>query len=272
MLDTRTAGADETERTGANAPHRKSALAILVWRIWAVARLLLGTARDLLPIVLVVAFFQIVVLQRPFPNLEMIVVGLLMVTVGLALFLRGLEMALFPIGETMAEAFARKGSIFWLLLFAFALGFGTTVAEPALIAVAGEAAKAMAEAGIVDQAPSALAGYATGLRLTVAAAVGIALVIGVLRILKGWPIHWVIVGGYVIVVGLTALAPREIVGIAYDSGGVTTSTVTVPLVAALGVGLATVIKGRNPLVDGFGLVALASLTPMIFVLIYGMVV
>jgi hypothetical protein len=226
----------------------------------------------LLPIVVVVAFFQIVVLRQPFPNLEAILIGLVLVTVGLALFLRGLEMALFPIGETMAEAFARKGSLVWLLLFGFALGFGTTVAEPALIAVAGEAAKAAAEAGLITRDETALARYATGLRLTVAAAVGLALVIGVLRILKGWPIHWVIMGGYVIVVALTTVAPREIVGVAYDSGGVTTSTVTVPLVAALGVGLATVIRGRNPLIDGFGLVALASLTPMIFVMIYGMVV
>jgi hypothetical protein len=270
MLDTRRAGADDTEQPDQAASRRAASRA---WRhVWSATRLLLGTARDLLPIVVVVAFFQIVVLRQPFPNLEAILVGLVLVTVGLALFLRGLEMALFPIGETMAEAFARKGSLAWLLIFAFALGFGTTVAEPALIAVAGEAAKAAAEAGLIMREEAALARYATGLRLTVAVAVGIALVVGVLRILKGWPIHWVIMGGYVIVVLLTTVAPREIVGVAYDSGGVTTSTVTVPLVAALGVGLATVIKGRNPLIDGFGLVALASLTPMIFVMIYGMVV
>jgi len=270
MLDTRRVGADETERPDLAASRRAASRA---WRhVWSAARLLLGTARDLLPIIVVVAFFQIVVLRQPFPNLEAILVGLILVTIGLALFLRGLEMALFPIGETMAEAFARKGSLAWLLLFAFALGFGTTVAEPALIAVAGEAAKAAAEAGLMTREEASLARYATGLRLTVAVAVGIALVVGVLRILKGWPIHWVIMGGYVVVVLLTTVAPREIVGVAYDSGGVTTSTVTVPLVAALGVGLATVIKGRNPLIDGFGLVALASLTPMIFVMIYGMVV
>jgi hypothetical protein len=267
MTDTSSAGAEGPPPSGKRAQQFAPLAKAL-----ALARLLLGAARDLLPIVLVVAFFQIVVLQRPFPNLEAIVVGLVLVMVGLALFLRGLEMALFPIGEAMAEAFARRGSLFWLLLFAFALGFGTTVAEPALIAIAGEAAKAAAEAGIVTRAPEALANYASGLRFTVAGAVGAALVIGVLRILKGWPLHWMIMGGYVIVVALTALAPPEIVGIAYDSGGVTTSTVTVPLVAALGVGLATVIKGRNPMIDGFGLIALASLTPMIFVLIYGMVV
>jgi len=253
---------------GARRRAQSSALATCL----AIARLLLGTARDLAPIVLVVGFFQIVVLQRPFPNLETTIVGLLLVMVGLALFLRGLEMALFPIGESMAGAFARKGSLVWLLLFAFALGFGTTVAEPALIAIAGEAAKAAAEAHVIGSDAEAQARYALSLRLTVAAAVGVALVIGVFRILKGWPLHLLIMGGYVIVVALTALAPREIIGIAYDSGGVTTSTVTVPLVTALGVGLATVIKGRNPMIDGFGLIALASLSPMIFVLIFGLVV
>ncbi len=268
MPDQSHAGADGPRQPSAPSPRLAPALAKAV----AVARLLLGTARDLLPLVLVVGFFQIAVLQRPFPNLEATVVGLLLVVVGLALFMRGLEMALFPIGETMAEAFARRGSLLWLLLFAFALGFGTTVAEPALIAIAGEAARTAAEAGTVAREPSALANYASGLRFTVAGAVGAALVLGVFRILKGWPIHWMIMGGYLIVVALTALAPGEIVGIAYDSGGVTTSTVTVPLVTALGVGLATVIKGRNPMIDGFGLIALASLTPIIFVLIYGMVV
>jgi len=268
MPDQNQAGADAPRQPSTSSPRLAPALA----KALGVARLLLGTARDLAPIVLVVGFFQIVVLQRPFPNLEATLVGLLLVMAGLALFLRGLEMALFPIGETMAEAFARKGSLGWLLFFAFALGFGTTVAEPALIAIAGEAAKAAAQARVIEPDAEALADYVLKLRLTVAAAVGVALVVGVFRILKGWPLHLLIMGGYVIVVALTALAPREIVGIAYDSGGVTTSTVTVPLVTALGVGLATVIKGRNPMVDGFGLIALASLTPMIFVLIFGMVV
>jgi len=235
-------------------------------------RSLLGTLRDLTPIILVVAFFQIVVLRQPLPNLEATFVGLLLVMIGLALFLKGLELALFPIGEAMAVAFARKGSLFWLLLFAFALGFGTTVAEPALIAVAGQAAEAVAAAGVIADDEAGRAVYARGLRYTVAVSVGIALVIGVFRILKGWPVHWLIIGGYVLVLSLTTVAPEEIIGVAYDSGGVTTSTITVPLVAALGVGLAKVIKGRNPLVDGFGLIAFASLTPMIFVLIYGMVV
>jgi hypothetical protein len=238
----------------------------------SLGRLILGTLRDLAPIILVIAFFQIAVLQQPVPNLDRIAGGLALVMVGLALFVQGLEMGLFPIGQAMAEAFARKGSLAWLLAFAFALGFGTTVAEPALIAVAGEAAEAAAEAGLVRAEETALEAYATGLRLTVALSVGVALVIGVIRILKGWPIHYFIMGGYILVVAITPFAPVGIVGVAYDSGGVTTSTVTVPLVTALGVGLATVIRGRNPLVDGFGLIAFASLTPIIFVLFYGMVV
>jgi hypothetical protein len=235
-------------------------------------RLILGTLRDLTPILLVIGFFQLVVLQQPFPNLERVAVGVALVMLGLALFVQGLEMGLFPVGEAMAHAFARKGSLFWLLVFAFCLGFGTTAAEPALIAVAGEAARAMAEAGVVAGDPESLDTYALGLRFTVAVSVGASLVLGVFRILKGWPVHVLIIGGYAIVVVLTFLAPPEIVGVAYDSGGVTTSTVTVPLVAALGVGLASVIRGRSPLTDGFGLIALASMFPMIFVMIYGMVV
>ena len=233
---------------------------------------MMGSVRDLAPIVLVVVFFQAVVLQQPFPNLADTVVGLLFVLLGLGLFIRGLDMALFPIGEALAGAFARKGSVVLLLLFAFGLGFGTTVAEPALIAVTEEAARVMAGAGSIPEDPEVQEEFATALRYTVAVSVGTALIIGVWRILKGWPIQWLIIGGYILVVLLTTVAPKEIVGIAYDSGGVTTSTITVPLVTALGVGLATVIRGRNPMVDGFGLIAFASLTPMIFVLVFGMVV
>jgi len=240
-------------------------------RFLAFGTLLLGTARDVLPIVLVVAFFQLVVLQQPFPNLGQTLSGLVIVVLGLTLFLQGLEMALFPIGEFLAGALARKGSLIWLLLFSFGLGFGTTVAEPSLIAVGDEAARVMAEGGFIANAPDAMSSYARALRYTVAASVGIAIVVGVFRILKGWPLHWIMIGGYVTVQALTVIAPEEIIGIAYDSGGVTTSTVTVPLVTALGVGLATVIKGRNPAIDGFGLIAFASLSPMIFVLIFGMV-
>ena len=233
-------------------------------------RLLAGTLRDLSPIVLVVVFFQVLVLRQPFPNLGEVLAGLLLVMVGLALFIRGLDMALFPIGEALAAAFARKGSAAWLLGFAFALGFGTTVAEPALIAVCDEAAATMAAAGAIVDDEETRRGYAVALRYTVALSVGIAILVGVLRILKGWSMPRIIISGYVLVVALTALAPEEIIGIAYDSGGVTTSTITVPLVTALGVGLATTIRGRNPMVDGFGLIAFASLSPMIFVLVFGM--
>lgn len=235
-------------------------------------RPLFDSVRDLLPIMLVIGFFQLVVLQQPLPNFGKLVVGVVFVVVGLTLFIRGLEMGLFPIGESMAYAFARKGSVLWLLLFSFALGFGTTVAEPALIAVGNEAAKVAAGGGMIVDTEAARDAYALGLRITVALSVGVAIVLGVLRILRGWPIQYLIIGGYAGVVVMTLFAPKEIVGIAYDSGGVTTSTITVPLVTALGVGLASSIKGRNPMVDGFGLIAFASLTPMIFVMGYGMLI
>jgi hypothetical protein len=224
------------------------------------------------PIVLVVTFFQLAVLRQPFPNFVDMLVGLALVLTGLALFVRGLDMALFPIGEALAVAFARKGNVVLLLLFAFALGFGTTVAEPALIAVTGEAAKIMAAEGVIVDEESVRSGYAVALRYTVAVSVGTAISIGVLRILRGWSLPAIIISGYVLVVVLTAFAPKWIVGIAYDSGGVTTSTITVPLVTALGVGLAMATPGRNPMVDGFGLIAFASISPMIFLLIFGMVV
>ncbi len=227
---------------------------------------------DLLPIILVIAFFQLVVIRQPLPQLGEVLFGGLLVVMGLSLFIQGLEMGLFPIGEAMAHALARKGSLFWLLSFSFALGFSTTVAEPALIAVAQEAAEVAARGNIIDPNEASLKSYALGLRLTVALSVGIAILIGVLRILLGWPIHYLIISGYLVVMLMTMIAPDEIVGIAYDTGGVTTSTVTVPLVAALGVGLATSIKGRNPLLDGFGLIAFASLLPMIFVMGYGLIV
>lgn len=244
----------------------------MVANLASFGQLLLATLRDLAPIILVVAFFEIVVLQETPSNLGEIVVGLGLVMLGLALFVQGLQMGLFPLGESMAGDFARKGNVAWLLAFAFALGFGTTVAEPALIAVADEAAAAAAEAGVTERSASAEARYALGLRLTVAVSVGVALILGVVRIVKGWPIQYFIIAGYILVVVFTPLAPDEIVGVAYDSGGVTTSTVTVPLVTALGVGLASMIRGRNPLIDGFGLIAFASLSPIVFVLLYGMVV
>jgi len=230
---------------------------------------LLASVRDLLPIIIVIAAFQWLVLQQPIPNAGTLLLGTFFVVIGLALFVRGLDMGLFPIGESMAYAFARKGSLSWLLFFAFALGFGTTVAEPALIAVAAEAAEVAAAGRLIADTPDAREGYADGLRITVALSVGFAILVGVLRIIRGWPIHYLIISGYVGVIVMTAFAPPEIVGIAYDSGGVTTSTITVPLVTALGVGLAASIKGRNPMIDGFGLIAFASLTPMIFVMAYG---
>ncbi len=231
---------------------------------------MLGSLRDLLPIFVVILFFQFAVLQQPIPNIGQLLVGVLFVVLGLTFFIYGLEQGLFPIGEAMAHAFAKKGSVFWLLLFAFCLGFGTTVAEPALIAVAAEAGAVAAAGNVIESSDEAISEYALGLRLTVAFSVGLAIVIGVLRILRGWPIQWIIIGGYILVVIMTVFAPPEIIGIAYDSGGVTTSTITVPLVAALGVGLASSIRGRNPMIDGFGLIAFASLTPIIFVMAYGM--
>ncbi len=227
---------------------------------------------DMLPIILVVAFFQLLILQRPLPNPADTLIGIFMVILGLSLFVRGLETSLFPLGERMAYAFSRKGSVAWLLVFAFCLGFGTTVAEPALIAVADEAAHVAAEGRVIENTDSAKQSYADGLRLSVAVSVGFAILIGVIRIIKGWPIHYLIILGYSGVVGMTMIAPDWIIGIAYDSGGVTTSTVTVPLVTALGVGLASSIKNRNPMIDGFGLIAFASLTPMIFVMAYGILV
>ena len=224
---------------------------------------------DLIPIIAVISFFQLAVIRQPLPDLGSILFGAVLVVIGLALFVEGLEIGLFPIGETLAHALARKGSLFWLLLFAFALGFATTVAEPALIAVADEAAKTASQAGLIAAGDTAQQSYALGLRLSVACSVGLAILIGVLRILRGWPVHYLILSGYVAVMLMTLIAPKEIIGIAYDSGGVTTSTITVPLVAALGVGLASIIRGRNPMLDGFGLIALASLLPMIFVMGYG---
>jgi hypothetical protein len=231
---------------------------------------LLASLRDLLPIILVITVFQFLVLDQPLPNFQSILAGLVLVVFGLTLFVFGLEMGLFPIGESMAQAFARKGSVFWLVLFAFCLGFGTTIAEPALTAVADEAAEVAAEGGMIINSLDSMEEYALGLRLSVALSVGVAIVLGVVRILKGWPIHVIIIGGYAIIVVLTIFAPQSIIGVAYDSGGVTTSTITVPLVTALGVGLASSIKGRNPMIDGFGLIAFASLLPIMFVMLYGM--
>ena len=233
-------------------------------------RTLRDSVRDLAPIILVIAAFQVLVLRQPIPDFLDLLVGCACVVVGLALFVQGLEAGLFPIGSMLADGLARKGSLPWLLVFAFGLGFGTTVAEPALIAVTKEAARVAAEEGIVGGGANEQDAYALGLRLSVALAVGFAGLIGVYRILRGWPIHYLIIGGYTAIVVLTWFAPPAIIGIAYDSGGVTTGTVTVPLITALGIGLASSIRGRNPLTDGFGLIAFASLTPMAAVMLYGL--
>jgi len=229
------------------------------------------SATDLVPIILVIAFFQLIIIRQPLPDFSEIIIGTIMVVIGLSMFIQGLEMALFPLGESMAQALARKGSLIWLLIFAFALGFSTTAAEPALIAISRKAAEIAASGGLLENDPGTLSNYALGLRLTVAVSVGFAILLGVLRILLNWPIHFLIIGGYIMVMLITIIAPKEIIGIAYDAGGVTTSTITVPLVTALGVGLATIIRGRNPLLDGFGLIAFASLLPMIFVMLYGII-
>ncbi len=235
------------------------------------ARDALGSLRDLLPIVLVISAFQLFVFREPVTGLFSIATGALFVVAGLTFFIFGLRLALFPVGESLANALAQKGSVFWLVLFAFSLGFGTTIAEPALIAIAAEAAQVAADAGAIATTDEAERSYALGLRLTVALAVGVALVLGVMRILANWSLPLLIIAGYCLVVLLTTIAPKEIIGVAYDSGGVTTSTVTVPLVTALGVGLASALRGRNPMTDGFGLIAFASLTPILFVLAYGIV-
>jgi hypothetical protein len=232
-------------------------------------RMIMGTLRDLSPVVVVVLFFQVVILQQPVAKLFPLVEGTLLVVAGLVLLVYGLELALFPLGETLANALARRGSVALLVVFSFLLGFGTTIAEPALTAVAAEAANAAAAGGAIAESAAAKAQYALGLRLTVALAVGAALVVGVVRIVLRWPLSRLVIGGYAAVVVLTFFAPAEIVGIAYDAGGVTTSVITVPLVTALGIGLASSLAGRNPLTDGFGTIALVMLSPMLFVMVYG---
>lgn len=227
---------------------------------------------DVFPIIVVIAFFQLVIIQKPFPHLSQTLSGVILVVIGLFIFILGLESALFPIGEKMANEFALKGSPWWIILFGFALGFSTTIAEPALTVIAGKAGDLAAGAGAIENNKSAVASFVLGLRFTVAFSVGLAIAIGVIRIMRGWPLVWFIMGGYTLIVICTFFAPREIIGIAYDSGGITTSTITVPLVTALGVGLATTIRGRNPMLDGFGLIALASLSPIIFVLVYGILI
>jgi hypothetical protein len=233
----------------------------------------LGLVRDVLPIAAILIGFQLLVLRRPILNPARVGVGLVLVLLGLALFLEGLELALFPLGRLMAEQLTAPSFLFgedtqaiaefdwadymWVYIFAGAIGFATTVAEPALIAVSIKANQVSGGTITVN-----------GLRFAVAVGVAIGVAMGAFRIVTGTPLHWYIITGYIIVIIQTAVAPRAIIPLAYDSGGVTTSTVTVPLVAALGLGLAETIPGRSPLLDGFGLIAFASLFPMISVMAY----
>ena len=230
----------------------------------------LSTCRDVLPILLLLLSFQLLVLRQPVPHPKRLVVGGIYVVIGLALFLMGLEKALFPLGRMMAAqlsdpAFLRGGAeaasdwaaYGWIYLFAALIGFSTTIAEPSLLAVALKA-KEVSGGGISQW----------GLRITVALGVAVGIALGAFRIVTGTPLYLYILFGYVIVIVQTFFAPKKIIALAYDSGGVTTSTVTVPLVAALGLGLSETVPGRNPALDGFGLIAFASLFPIIAVMGY----
>ncbi|OQX20291.1 MAG: hypothetical protein BWK76_01560 [Desulfobulbaceae bacterium A2] len=231
-------------------------------------RILLETLRDVAPIVVLVGGFQLLVLRQPIPNLKRLLVGGGYVVFGLVLFLIGLDKALFPLGKVMARQLCAPAMLHgaggvdwtaygWVYLFAALIGFSTTIAEPSLIAVAYKAHEV--SRGTVSQ---------WGLRLTVAVGVAFGIALGAYRIVSGTPLYLYILVGYLIVIVQTFFAPKEMIPLAYDSGGVTTSTVTVPLVAALGIGLASTIPGRNPAIDGFGLIAFASLFPIITVLGY----
>ncbi len=227
---------------------------------------------DLAPILAVVLVFQVLIIRQPVPDVGSLIGGTLFVILGLTLFIQGLEQSLFPVGEAMAFAFARKGSLFWLLAFAFCLGFGAAVAEPGLTSVAEKAAIIASNSNRIEQSDTAKAGYTLGLRLTVAVSIGLAILIGVLRILRGWPVYYPVLFGYACITIMTPFAPTEIISIAYDAGGIATSSITVPLVIILGVGLSTAIKGRNQLTDGFGLVVFATLMATIFMMAYGIAV
>jgi len=233
----------------------------------------IATVTDVLPITAIIFGFQLLVLRQPVPNLKSVLIGFVYVLIGLTLFLVGLQEALFPVGRTMARQLTDPGFLsqvhtavpglrqwqdyFWIYLFAAAIGFSTTIAEPALIAVA-----------IKAQQVSAGAIRVWGLRVAVAIGVAAGIALGAFRIVTGTPLHYYIIAGYIIVIIQTMNAPRMIIALAYDSGGVTTSTVTVPLVTALGLGLASTIPGRSPLLDGFGLIAFASLFPIMSVMAY----
>jgi uncharacterized membrane protein (DUF2068 family) len=230
---------------------------------------LVGSFIDLAPILAVISIFQVLVVQQPIPDAPQMVLGTMFVVLGLALFIQGLEQSLFPIGEAMASAFARKGSLLWLLAFAFCLGFCATFAEPTVNAVTQEVAVIASKGQMIANTDEAKSQYALGLRLTIALAVGFAILFGVVRIIRGWPLYYSMLGGYACVIALYPFAPTNILNIAYDAGAFSVSSITVPLVTALGVGLATAIKGRNPVTDGLGLVAFAGLVSIIFLLLFG---
>ncbi len=219
---------------------------------------MVSVVKDVIPILCIIFFFQYAVLKKPLEKIKTVFLGFILVIIGLYAFILGLEMGLFSLGETMAYQLTKSQSVFMIYAFAFAIGFSTTMAEPALMAIAKKA-KEISDGKVNDFA----------LRIFVAFGVAIGIALGAFRIVDGGHIHYYIIVGYIIVIILTFIAPKYIIPIAYDSGGVTTSTVTVPLVAALGIGLATNIEGRNPLIDGFGLIAFASLFPMITVMLYG---
>jgi hypothetical protein len=222
------------------------------------AREFLKALRNLLPIVAVVVLFQWLVFRSMPDDPLTLLAGLLIVAVGIALFLFGLDLSIFPVGKNLANQFVRRGALGLLLPFGFAIGFAASVAEPAVIAIAEQAQL------VSDGRINGLA-----LRFVIAGSVGLVLVVGILRVLRGWTVHWLLIAGYAVVLSLTYVAPAEIIGLAYDSGGVTTNIVSVPLIAAIGLGLANSIRGRSLLSDGFGLVALSVMVPMIGVQLYG---
>ena len=230
---------------------------------------IIESIKDLLPIIIVVGFFQIFVIQKPLDDLLLILEGLLLIILGLTFFVYGLKIGFFPAGENLAYNFVERASLSWLFFFGFALGFGVTIAEPDLIVISAEVAKAIQETQIIDSTDEARKSFQNMFRSIIAFCVGISVILGVLKILKNWSTHSIIIILYLLVILLTPFAPEYIIGIAYDSGGVTTSAITVPLIVAIGVGLASSIRGRNPLVDGFGLIAIASVVPIIGILIFG---
>lgn len=222
--------------------------------------------RDLLPIIAVIAVFQVVVVAEPMPELQRRLLGAACALLGLTLFVRGLAMSIFPLGEGMADLLARRGSVTLLVAFGFALGFGSTAAEPALGAVADQASAAVAAATPTDRETGYWAPSSATLRYGSAAAVGVGIAFSVLRVVKGWPLMWFVLPGYGIATGLALYNPSPLSAIAFDAGAAATSAINIPLMLALGVGLAGMIRGRNPLTEGFGLVAMASLMPMLAIL------